>query len=732
MLKTIKWKNNSSLFIAAFSSIAATLIGVTVWSIRAANKNVEQAVNRLSSFYMEELVGKREVVLRDSLGKSFEQLNRLLFLLESKNIKDQASLRSILSDAQILCGADKLAVVDDEGTIYTAHSTFSDASRYSFLLHKITGPEIVASNLYGAKKQVVLAIPVNNVRLVDRKLTSCFIQIDIDLIAGSLAYEDRNSAGNTIVGLYNKNGDDLTTSSFGEIERGRNLLDYFRTSRLPYSQSTDRMEKDFREGKSGLVTITLDEDTKYVYYTPVHGTDWMLTVMVNDNTIADQLEYTTKAMLRRSIFQLISIALIIMAISLMIGSLNKKNSDMLRRQQELEEKARNEEALRLARDEAEKANRAKTEFLFNMSHDIRTPMNAIIGFAGIMEKETGRPEQLKVHLKKLQESSSYLLSIINNILDMARIESGKVELNMSAIDLEDNVLDMFVEDMRKKNLRFSSKMNIQHRYVYADKQKLHQITANLLSNAVKYTPENGSVSVQFDELPCDRPGYATYKLTVSDTGIGIGEEFRKHIFESFTRERTSTENHIIGTGLGMAIVKKLVDMQGGSISVESELGKGATFTVTISHRIAEAQESFIRDKASVDTGKDIFSGKRILLAEDNDINAEIAMAILEDTGACVERAEDGIVCVDMLSKSAPGYYDLILMDVQMPNMNGYEATKNIRSLQDKVKSGIPIIALTANAFEEDRKNAYEAGMNGHLAKPIDVKKLIVEIQSVFK
>lgn len=387
--------------------------------------------------------------------------------------------------------------------------------------------------------------------------------------------------------------------------------------------------------------------------------------------------------------------------------------------------------------EVNMANDAKTSFLFNMSHDIRTPMNAILGFTELLEKQKDKPEVVSDYLNKIKASGNFLLSLINNVLDMARIESGKMELDEDFYDLMDtknNTVELFTDMANKKHITLTHSGQVEHRYVMIDQMKVRQIILNLMSNAIKYTPDGGTVTYSFYEIPCEREGYATYVSTVSDTGIGMSPEFAQNIFEMFSRERNTTESKQIGTGLGMSIVKRLVDMMGGTIEVQTELGKGSTFIVTLTHQIVMNPDQYLDSVLSPEDkpAEVTLSGKRILLAEDNDLNAEIAVAILEDYGFIVERAEDGVQCVKMLSDASAGYYDVILMDVQMPNMNGYDATRAIRALADVAKANIPILAMTANAFEEDRKNALEAGMNGHLAKPINIPELFRLLETHIK
>ena len=385
--------------------------------------------------------------------------------------------------------------------------------------------------------------------------------------------------------------------------------------------------------------------------------------------------------------------------------------------------------LEIALKKAEDASLAKTSFLHNMSHDIRTPMNAVLGYAQLMKDELkgkGMPETLE-HLEKLQQSGKLLLSIINNVLDMARIESGRMEIDEGYAQIEyirQDLFEIFDDEAKKKNIAFTYTMNVEHDHVLTDITKVKEIFVNILSNAIKYTPAGGSVMVNIDELPCDEPEYMIVRTRISDTGIGMSQEYLTKIFDAFTREHNTTKSKIAGTGLGMSIVKKYVDLLGGTIDVESELGKGSTFTVTLKHRIADESYYVKKHVEELGTGSEILNGRHILLAEDNDLNAEIAEAILERAGLKIERVEDGVQCVNKVAKMPVGTYDMILMDIQMPKMDGYKATQEIRHLPDKDKASIPIIAMTASAFEEDKREAIAAGMNGHIAKPIDVNELM--------
>lgn len=386
--------------------------------------------------------------------------------------------------------------------------------------------------------------------------------------------------------------------------------------------------------------------------------------------------------------------------------------------------------LQVAVENAESANRAKSTFLFNMSHDIRTPMNAIIGYADLASRHLDDPAKLEKYMENIQVCGQNLLMLLNNVLDLARIENDKTEIEYSVSDVEKdfrNCIAMFQNQADSKGQTLTVTAQLQHPYVYADIPHLTEVCTNLVSNAVKYTGACGTIHCDITQKPGKKEGWCDTVITVADNGIGMSQEFQKHIFEPFERERTSTVSKVEGSGIGMGIVKKLVGLMGGTVEVESKIGVGSTFTVTIPCRIASQEEAQAkRDTTSSD--KKSLSGTKILLAEDNDLNAEIAVELLQEEGCTVDRAKDGVECVDMLEKAANGTYQLILMDIQMPVMNGYDAAKKIRRMDDPPKADIPIIAMTANAFSEDKQAALDAGMNDHVSKPINMNVLVPTIQ----
>ena len=374
-----------------------------------------------------------------------------------------------------------------------------------------------------------------------------------------------------------------------------------------------------------------------------------------------------------------------------------------------------ETELEKAVHEAKSANEAKTRFLFNMSHDIRT----------LLEKHIDEKERVRDYIGKIKSSSEFLLSLINYVLETARIESGKTSLKKEvrcASRLIESLTDVFEPEVYKKGLTYSYTKDIEHEYVMCDETKVREIFINIIGNSLKYTPAGGKITIDIREIPFDRENYIAYKIVVEDTGIGMSEDYLPHIFEEFSREHTSTESKVVGTGLGLPIVKALIDLMGGTIEIESEVGKGTKTTVMIPFEIATQEQILEEQQKEKEFVPEDIKGKRILVAEDNELNAEIALTVLKEKGLLVERAANGKQCVEMLKEKPADYYDMILMDIQMPEMDGYQATEMIRNLGDS-RAAVPIVAMTANAFEEDRQKALDAGMNAHVSKPVDMNVL---------
>ena len=567
-------------------------------------------------------------------------------------------------------------------------------------------------------------------------------------------------------GQYSEKVFDTLAVSKNQTVQEEYVQKYYADSRIIYVDSLDDCIRAVKEGKASATLMNRYHTTEYLMQTvnrdlhsagisdacehgfAVRSVDTELLALLNrsirmigseklsswvNKYSYEQREYSVQEFVATHLVGTMTAIAIFVGTLLLLFLLYVHNSRQSKRQMQRAQDQINKakEELEAALKKAESANEAKSRFLFNMSHDIRTPMNAIMGYTELLEKSAGDSDRKQAYLQNIRKSGSYLLDLINEVLEMARIESGEISLDENPGNLQemyDTLEAMFREECRKNRQKLMFGIRLTHPFVYYDQVKVKEIFLNILSNAVKYTEENDTVTLQAEELSSEGE-YITVKTIITDTGIGISKEFLPRIFDSFSREKTVTESRIVGSGLGMGIVKKYVDLMKGEITVASELGKGTTVSVILKLKKAQMKECLpVPEEKPEENGK----GMKILLAEDNELNREIAEELLKGAGFHVESVEDGVECVTAMKHASKDQYDLILMDIQMPRMNGFEAAKMIRQLPEPEKAGIKIIALTANVFDTDRKNAEEAGMDGFVGKPMEIPKLMKEIQRIFQ
>ena len=880
-------KGKSKMLFAAMAggmAVALILVVGTVWMGRSASKGTMEAVRSVSHLYLDELAGRRKRVVEDNLNDNVAKIKIAIGLLEENDLKDVKHLQAFQGKMKRLFKLEKFAFVDDEGMIYTSLGTQKDIERYHFDYKSINEPEISIKDLESKDRKVVIAVPVD-IPFNNGKLKVCFMEIDMEqMLADASMTSQKDDV--TFTNIYSPDGYALSNLVLGGQASEYSLFEAMRRAEFEENDSLEKIVQDFSSKKRGVISFTYDGVKETLCYIPIAGTDWMLTYLIQENVIGDRITGIYRKVLRRSAMLSVLNALILLGIFGYILMQSKENTRLMLaketsdaelrgKQAELGERialqeklVQQSQALSDALTAAEEANKAKTAFLSNMSHEIRTPMNAIIGLDNIALNDPETTPKIKGYLTKISDSARHLLDLINDILDMSRIESGRMLLKNEEFPfskLIENINTIFSGQCQEKGLDYQCHVNgnIDDYYI-GDNMKLRQVLINILGNAVKFTPKGGRV-----ELKVERTAYlddkSTLRFTVEDTGIGMSQDYLPHIFDAFSQEDSSTTSRYGSSGLGLAITKNIVEMMNGNIQVESTKGRGSVFTVTVTlmnsrrngseeddvsinpqemsvlivdddpiavqhatlvlekmgiaaesassgheaiemvklrharrkpynlilvdwqmpemdgvettrrirtvvgHESAiiiltayrwddileEAMEagidsfiskplfasalmdefqSALKKKKAMSTkaAKADLKGRRILLAEDVEINAEIMIMVLETREMEVELAKNGKIAVEMFTSRPERYYDAILMDMRMPEMDGLTATKTIRAMDRADAKEIPIIALTANAFDEDVQRSMQAGLNAHLSKPVEAEALYETLESLIK
>ena len=885
-MKTGGRRNTAAIAIVGSLIVAAILVLGTIWTGQRAQRDTAEAVRTVSVLYLDELAGRREQVVQNNLLGHIEDMRIALELMSGEDLSDAEHLCAYQARMKRIYNLEKFAFVDTDGVIYTSMGTQTNIRDYRFDYRTIAQPEVSILNLNDPEKKVVIALPVE-LSFEDRTFCVCFMEIDMKVMLAGVSMGSQTGEEATFCNIYTNDGVALSNTVLGGLSMDDNLLAAMKNAEFEKGYSYESFLESFQSCSRGEVSFTYKGIRETLSYVPVDGTNWLLTYLVRESVIGEKIDSISDGFILRSILQSVLIVAALIGMFVFIIAQTKKSSRLLLARETAEAEVRGKEeeleqrivlqekleqqskALSEALTAAEQANKAKTVFLSNMSHEIRTPMNAIIGLDSIALNDPETPEKTRGYLEKIGASADHLLKLINDILDMSRIESGRMALKneeFSFPELLRTVNTMFSGQAAEKGIDYQCNIRgeVDDCYI-GDSVKLRQILINILGNAVKFTPAGGSVTLLV-ERKAQYDGKSTLCFTVSDTGIGMSEEFLPHIFDSFAQEDGAAANQYGSSGLGLAITKNIVEMMNGEIRVESVKDKGSVFTVTVTlgdsdrSGAEEAEESVLPEEMSiliidddpvaceharlvlekagiaaetalsgregiemvrlrqarmqpynlilvdwkmpemdgvettrqiraivgsesaiiiltayrwddvleeairsgVDSfipkplfaatvleefrsavkkrgagarrpgGKAELSGRRILLAEDVEINAEIISMLLQAREMEPDLAENGKVAVEKFASHEPGYYSAVLMDMRMPEMDGLKATQTIRAMDRPDAARIPIIALTANAFDEDVQRSMQAGLNAHLSKPVQPETLYETLENLIR
>ena len=740
-------RKNSMAKIAVIGSaiLMVILVLTTVWMGRSASRDTEDAVRAVSSLYLDELAGRREQVVANNLKDQIAIMQTALDLMTREDLSDEAHRMAYQAKMKRLFSLERFAFVDSEGLVYTSTGILQDMDNYPFDYRHIAEPEISIRNLRSPDKKVIIAIPAGDIPYGDAKLTVSFIEMSMEEMLSGVSMRTQEG-GSTFCNIYTPSGVALSDTVLGGLAVEDNLLEALSQATYENGFSYEQIESDFQNGVRGVASFTYHDIKETLSYVPVEGTDWMLTYLIRESVISDQISSISDGIINRSMLQSVLTIFAMLGIFSYIIQQNSSNERLTLenetaaaearvRQEELEHKIELQEQL-LAQQQAlsdaliaaEEANQAKTAFLSNMSHEIRTPMNAIIGLDNIALNDPETPEKTKGYLEKIGASADHLLGLINDILDMSRIESGRMTLRneeFSFHKLLESINTIFSGQCSDKGLTYHCRIDSPvDDYYIGDSMKLRQVLINILGNAVKFTPEGGSVSLSV-ERTAQYEKQSTLQFRIADTGIGMSKEYLPRIFETFSQEDSSATNRYGSTGLGMSITKSIVEMMNGDISVESEKGKGTVFTVTVT----------LMDSARKDGSADLEEihpeDLSVLIVDDDPIACEHGRLVLEKAGIAAEIASSGAEALEMvqLRHARRDPYNLILVDWQMPDMDGVETTRRIRSI---IGNESAIIILTAYRWDDVLEEALQAGVDSFIAKPLFAAALLEEFKSALK
>ena len=703
------------------------------WLIDAAALITSNFTKDMNTIYLREMTNLTQANFKSGLSMRYSGLKAVAESVNDEDTESLEALERFVNDTEQSNDFEFMAFIDENGFYYSKDGKRPAASKLSFLAELLDGEDKLISynETFLENNMIVLGTQIKPIKFDDTNIIAIIAGFTADSIGQHLFL--RSDDGQTNASIVTKDGSFIVYNTFfSDLPMGTNIISKFREYAVfDDGFSVEMIENDFKNGKSGMVVFKAVGVHMCMYYSPIEGTEWYMLMEVPYEVVDEMTEELSARLNRNAITMMATVMLIILVIFFIYLMNLRAHSKQLEAARQSAEKAQKA---------AEQASIAKSEFLSRMSHEIRTPMNGIIGMTEIARQNSNDSEKVDDCLKKVSLSSKHLMSLINDVLDMSKIESGKIQLKNELFDLRlflENIENIYSVQAEEKGIDFDISLSGKiDKFIVGDSLRLNQILTNLLSNAFKFTPNGGKIVLGIEELKHEEDT-VLLRFSVKDTGIGIKEENLEKIFEAFEQENAEISHKFGGTGLGLSIVRRFSELMGGSVTVHSEYGKGAEFSVDLPFGVTENSQMLdwktdkTADQSGIENKTYDFSGKHILLAEDNELNREIAVELLgAGTGAIIDEAEDGEMAVDIFAASEVNYYDLILMDIQMPHMDGFEATRRIRAMERPDAAKVPIFAMTANAFAEDEEKSRQAGMNAHLSKPLEISAVLAAMNEI--